>query len=71
MISRSEIDNYHGVLKMACDPISPFYGKVGLKDLLKLPLEDQNKIYSTMSPGLKKLVEAFTLSENKKVTSNA
>ena len=71
MISRREIDNYHGVLKMACDPTSPFYGKVGLKDLLKLPLEDQNKIYSTMNPGLKKLVDAFALSENKKVTRNA
>ena len=67
MISLREIKTYHSTLALVCDPKSPFYGKVRLQKILRLPLEDQAKIYAAMNPKLKKVVSEFVKNENKKV----
>ena len=71
MLSESDIKSYHTTLLLVCDPKSPFYGKMKLQKILRLPIEDQKKIYTAMTPKLKKTVDAFMRDTKRKVLNNA
>lgn len=60
MIEASKIEAHHTVLRIACDPKSPFYGMIDFcSGLLSLSVEDQIEIYNTMPPDLRKMVDNY------------
>jgi hypothetical protein len=60
-LTQEQIAEHHSVLRIACDPNSPFYGMVDFGEeggLLSLPIPQQHQIYNAMPPDLRAMVEA-------------
>ena len=59
-MTRKRIEGHLATLRMACDPVSPFYRKVdfGCKGgLLTLPVSEQQEVFDAIPPALMAMVE--------------
>jgi hypothetical protein len=62
MITNKGIEDHLIVLRMNCDPESPFFGMVDMASdggLLTLPIDDQKAVYEAMDAPLKSMVDTF------------
>lgn len=56
---QSIVNDWLLIIRVACDPESPFAGLVDLTEIFRLPLETQQKIHAALEPHQLELMRKY------------